>query len=90
MADEGKLRVQHDRGERAKRLLENELIVEAFEKIEAEITESWRNSAVDEAEKRHNAYLMGLLLERFKQHFRVIVAGGEKAQIDLLQLEAKE
>lgn len=87
MADEAKLRLQQNRGERAKRLLENDLILDAFQKIEAEIMAAWKGSAADDEKGRYNAYLMFRLLQNFKQQFTHAVATGEAAGKQLLQIK---
>jgi hypothetical protein len=86
MTDESKLRKQQERGDRAKRLLENELLVEAFEKIEADILDKWQNSAADEKEQRDNAYLMHRLLQNLKAQIKQIVITGDGATKELLRL----
>jgi hypothetical protein len=85
--DEGKLRAQQSRADRAKRLLDDELIQEAFDKIEREIDQSWKNSPADAERERYNAYLMYRLLQNFKGHFTALVATGEHARKQLLQIE---
>lgn len=87
MTDESKLLRQQDRGHRAKRVLENDLVVGAFEKIEAEIDAAWKNSAADDEKARYNAYLMHRLLQNFKQQFRHAVTTGEAAGKELLRLK---
>ena len=86
MSDEHELKRQADRGDRAKRLLENELINEAFDKIESEIMDAWRNSPADAEQERYNAYLMYRLLMNFKGQFKQAVAHGEAASKQLLQI----
>lgn len=86
MTDEVKLRQQADRGERAKRVLENELVKEAFESMEKTIMDAWRLSAADEDGARNNAYLMYRLLQNLKQQFAHMVATGEAANKQLLQI----
>ncbi len=60
--DELKLAEERARGERAKRLLEDELLVEAFDKIERVYVATWRATRPDDIEVRERAYLMLLLL----------------------------
>jgi hypothetical protein len=76
-----------DRGERAKRLLEDPLFKEAFEKIDAAIVEGWRTSNGNDHEGRHNAYLMQRLLKNLKEQFAQIVRTGDAAGKELLMLE---
>ena len=81
---------QADRGDRAKRLLENELLKEAFDEIERVIEEGWKDSAGHEHEQRQNAYLMHRLLQNFKGHFEQLVRTGDHARKELLKLKEKE
>lgn len=90
MTDEGKLREQYERGERAKSVLNNELIQEAFEKIEKELDHAWKNSSADDEKGRYNAYLMYRLLQNLKQQFTHVVTTGEHAGTELLKLEERK
>lgn len=86
MADEAKLRKQQDRGERAKRLLENELLNEALDKMEADITAAWQNSRADDDKGRYNAYLMHRLMQNFRDHLTRIAQTGSDAKSELLRI----
>jgi len=80
-----------DRGNRAKRFVEEKIVVEAFAAIEKAIEDGWKNSAADEHDARHNAYLMSRLLVNFKQQFVVAIATGKVASKELLKMkEGKE
>jgi hypothetical protein len=87
MTDDSRLRQQQARGHRAKRILEDDLVIEAFEKIETVVTEAWQNSPADAEKERYNAYLMHRLLKQFKEHFRQIVVTGDHAGKELLRLK---
>ena len=84
-----KLKTQADRGNRAKRLLENELFSEALEKIENDIVEAWKRSGGRDEDQRRNAYLMLRLFQNFKQHFITIINTGQHAEKELLKLREK-
>ena len=80
-----------DRGNRAKRFMDEKIVVEAFAAIEKEIDDGWKNSSGDDHEGRHNAYLMSRLLANFKQQFVLAIATGKVANKELLQIkEGKE
>lgn len=89
MTDEAKLRQQHDRGHRAKQLLENPLFQEAFDTIENTITEAWKHTGADEEDARRNAYLMQRLLRDLRQHFVSALSTGKVAEKKLLQTQDK-
>jgi len=88
MADEGKLQKQAERGERARRLIGDDLFLEAFEKIGAEIRAGWENSGAGDHEGRHNAYLMIRLLKNVRGHFEQIALTGKQARGELLRIDA--
>lgn len=87
MTDRNKKIQQRDRGQRAASLLENELLQEAFEKLEQAIDKEWKNSDFQENEKRHNAYLSHILLERLKTHFEALVRTGKHAETELTRIK---
>lgn len=87
MADEGKLREQAARGDRARRILEDDLVKEVLEKVEKRIFEGFRESTGDEQVVRERAYLMLRLLENFKAEFRTMLLTGSQASKELLRLK---
>ena len=84
--NEGKLREQAQRASRAKQILENDLVVEAFDLIEKRIYESWQTSSADETTERENAYLMHRLLQNFRTQFTQAIAKGKVADRELLSI----
>lgn len=87
MSNEGRLLEQQTRGDQAKALLRNPLIKEAFEKIESEILDAWKESRADEEKQRNNAYLMHRLFKNFENHFTQMVLKGDAAKKDLLRIK---
>lgn len=85
MSDEGKLREQVARGERARKFFEDTLVQEVFAKMDQKIMGSIRESLGDETEIRERAYLMLRLLENFKAEFRTMLNTGEAASKELLR-----
>jgi len=80
-----------DRGDRAKRFMEEKIVVEAFAAIEKAIEDGWKNSLPDDHDARHRAYLMSRLLANFKQQFVIAIATGKVASKKLLEIkEGKE
>lgn len=84
--DEALKRRQADRGERAKRILENDLVIEAFKKMEEDIIQGWKNTAPNDDKGRHNAYLLDRLLKNFKLQFEQYLITGKAAQKELLNI----
>ena len=79
-----------NRGERAERLYNDELFQEALQKIEDEITQSWKTSPADDEKGRYNAYLMHRLLQNFKSQFVRTMATGKAAKKELLKTSDKK
>lgn len=64
------------RADHAKRLLEDELLKEAFEAVEHDIFEEWRNSAVTEHSTRSELFHTLKGLERLKARLQAILDDG--------------
>lgn len=65
-----------DRGNHAKRLLEDELLVECFDRIEKDIFDEWRSTGVNDYDERTDLFLMLKCLERMKARLRAILDDG--------------
>jgi hypothetical protein len=70
-----------NREEEAKRLLENELFVEAFDTLEKELLLSWSRTGSEDVGQRESCWLATRLLERVKAHITSIVETGHMAKI---------
>jgi len=57
-----------DRGNHAKRLLEDELLVECFDRIEKDIFDEWKLTGVNNYDERTDLFLTLKCLERFRPH----------------------
>ena len=90
MADKAKLAEQQARGSQAENILKNPLVVAAFEAIQGEIEDGWKNTTAEEDEQRQNAYLMWRLFGKFKTHFESHIRTGEFATKELLTLKDEE
>lgn len=87
MTDESKLRKDANRGARAQSLLENELLQEAFEKLEVFTIDSIKNSNADETQRREDAWRSYKLLQNLKGELARIVITGKDASKQLLQVK---
>ena len=65
----------------AKRLLENELFVEAFDTLEKELLLSWSRTGSNDVSQRESCWLATRLLERIKSHITSIVETGHMAKV---------
>ena len=89
MADEAKLRRQQERGIRAKELIENELLCEAFDKLENEIVERFKESKASEKELREDAHRSIRLLAHIRGQLEHTMVTGEAAKRELLNISEK-
>jgi len=66
-----------DRGARAQSLLDDELLIEAFEKLEEEYVIQWRNSPIRDTEGREKIHLAIHQLDMVKSHLENVVITGK-------------
>lgn len=85
--DEGKLRIQMDRGQRAKALLDNELLTGAFESIETSLHYAWKTSRAGDELAREDIWRSTQLLTNLKECLTRHVTTGEAAGKELLRIE---
>ena len=74
---------------RAKRILEDDMVVAAFDRLEKEFTDRWRKSGVDDRDGREEAFRYLKVVERFRQHFERLIEDGKLAESALEQLRRK-
>lgn len=73
----------HEKQERerdAKRILNEPLVVEAFDILEKGFIDAWKNSAVGNTEGREQLYGLLQCLDAFRQHFRSALEEGQIAR----------
>ena len=78
------------RGAKAREILEEPLVVEAFGKVEAEILSAWEDSPARDVEGREKLYQMLMLTRKVKRHFESVVLTGEMARRTLADAIRKE
>jgi|TARA_R110002110_G_scaffold208371_2_gene420699 hypothetical protein len=66
---------------RAKNLLENELLTEAFETLRIELLGQWEQSGSHNIDQRESIWLAVRLLEKIRGHITSIVETGHMAKI---------
>lgn len=64
------------KGQHAKRLLEDEVLVEAFDAIEKDIFDEWRTTTIQAYDERSDLFLTLKCLERLKARLRAILDDG--------------
>lgn len=77
------------KAQRAKMLIEDPLIAEAFQTLETEILRQWREAPARDAEGREKLWMMVKLCDRIKQHFESIINSGKLAGA-LIEEKAEE
>lgn len=88
MADEGVARATLARANRARLILEDEIVVDTFVRMEKRLRETWEGSKFHDAEGREEAYRMLRTLRLFKDEFGQMLSDGEVAKSDLARLKA--
>jgi len=86
VVDEAKLRIDESRGRRAKELLDNELIVEAFKGLEDAYIAAWRSTGPLDERPREKLYLAINVVGKVRDHLQSVVANGALAREELDQL----
>ena len=83
--NEGVLRESMRKGQKAELLLKNEILIEAFEKLEQEYLNIIKNSDIADVEIRENAYKLIRSLQLLQRHIETVVSTGKIAlhQLDV-------
>ena len=69
-----------DRARRAQSLLNDPLIVEAFETLERDLLDTWKQSGTGDKETRESLWLAMRLLDRLRIHLQSILETGQMAE----------
>ncbi len=89
--NEGKVRENMERGEKAAALLRNELLQEAFSTLEQDFMQAWKVSPVEDSQNRERLYMLCQNLSALQGYLESIITGGKlaKSQLDELQNRVK-
>ncbi len=85
--NEGKLREDITRGAKAEQLLKNELLDEAFGRLEINYLDIIKNSDLTQVELRENAYKLIRSLSTLRGHLESVVETGKLASKTLEDVE---
>ena len=88
--DEGKLSQDVERGHKADLLLKNELLQEAFQKLEQEFTTAWKQTAFDQSVERDRLYSLCQALDSLKSYLASMAQNGRLAENQLNQIRGKK
>ena len=86
MSNENKLIRDADRAIRAKQLIDDELLVEAFKTLEDAYTTGWRNTSIGDAAAREKLFLAVNIIGKVRHHLAVIMMDGVLAQAELNEI----
>lgn len=73
------------KGNRAKQILEDEIFVEAIQKVSAELDQEWINSPVRDTEGRERIYMMKKMLNVLLVQLRSVMETGKLASKQINQ-----
>jgi hypothetical protein len=86
MSDEDSLNQAAAQAVRAQDLMDNELLSEAFVKLEESYTAAWRASTIEDVAAREKLFLAINIVGKVRDHLGAIVANGKLAQAELKEL----
>lgn len=86
MSDESVLERAAARAVRAKALLDDEILSEAFAALEMSYVAAWRATTVDDAAGREKLFLAINIVGKVRDHLAGVVANGQLARAELKEL----
>lgn len=87
--NEDKLANDLQRGARADALLRDDILIEAFAKLDAEYVEAWRRTDARDDDARQRLWQAVQVLGKVRAHLTTLVANGRVAKHDIDQLAEK-
>ena len=87
MADNSALRRREARGKQAEKILQDDLVKEAFEMIERRVYEAWKSTTPEDDRARHDCYLMHQIFGDFQDFFKAAVTKGKTATTELIRTQ---
>jgi hypothetical protein len=84
--DEVQLHNDVNRAERARALLDNDVLVEAFATLERSYLDAWRTTHVDDTAAREKLFLAVNIVAKVRDQLAKVVADGALAQRELKEL----
>lgn len=86
MADKQKLHHDEARGAQAQALLNNELLQEIFQQLEADLIECWKTTAALDEKAREKLWQAVVLLGKIRGSLITVARDGKLAREELAQL----
>jgi hypothetical protein len=78
------------RGAQAKALLDNELLAEAFARLDADYIAAWRATPVRDTDARERLWQATQIVGKVRDHLTAVLNNGKLAQRQLDELAARE
>jgi len=88
MTDENKLIRDSGQAIRARQLLEDEMLVDAFKTLEDAYTLAWRSTTIDDNSAREKLFLAVNIVGKVRRHLESVVTNGKLAQAELAEIAA--
>jgi len=86
MIDEDELSRAAAKGNRARNLLDNDLLAEAFKGLEDSYTAAWRATTIDDVSAREKLFLAINIVGKVRDHLTSVVNNGKLAAAELKAL----
>lgn len=90
MVDEITLTKQATEGKRAGTLLQDETLLNAFNQLEHDYVQGWRNTDARDTDARERLWQAVQIVGKVKQHLSTMAANGKVAQRQLDELAGKK
>lgn len=84
--NEDKLRQDAAKAIQAQQLVDNEIVTEAFDNLEASYIAAWRSTLVSDITAREKLFLAVNVVGKVREHLFAIVANGSLAKKELADL----
>ena len=85
-----KLQAATARAMRARALLEDELLIEAFDRLDAEYVKAWRETTARDDDARQRLWQAVQVIAKVRDHLRKLVNDGKLAQKEIDALAEKK
>ena len=89
MTDELALNKANERGARAQRLLEDDLLNEAFDTLDRDYTRAWRATAARDTDARERLWQAVQVVAKVRDHLVHVLNGGKLAQREMSDLAGR-
>jgi hypothetical protein len=86
MVDESLLERDAAKAMRAQALLDDELLLDAFETLETSYMSAWRGTVIDDVAGREKLFLAVNIVGKVRDHLTSVIANGKLAQVELTEL----